>query len=186
MEFSGLTSIALFRGTGAVTAETWTVTLTNGHKILIPKGQSTDFASIPPIFQFMYPKFSKDYARAAVVHDYLYRGGVILEPTKGPYRPSRQLADRIFYWIALFDGTNVDRAIVMYLGLRLGGWFAWQKLDTPGDIKDMTEEKTPDRSKGEEFVPKVEEVTEEKKEEKPPPQVIRPMGIESEELIQGF
>lgn len=44
-----------------------------GITIHVPKGLQTDFASIPKIFWNVLPPAEGKYAKAAVVHDYLYR-----------------------------------------------------------------------------------------------------------------
>jgi hypothetical protein len=58
----------------------------NGDRYLIPKGFITDFASIPRIFWSILPP-TGDYGPAAVLHDFLYRTGVV----------SRARADDLFF-----------------------------------------------------------------------------------------
>lgn len=53
--------------------------------VYVPAGFETDFASVPRLFWRLYPPTGQ-YGKAAVVHDYLYRGSGV----------SRELADKIF------------------------------------------------------------------------------------------
>lgn len=59
--------------------------------------------------------FNDDYIRAAVLHDAAYTDG----------ERSRIECDRMFREAMLADGTFVVRAWVMWLGVRLGGVYAW-------------------------------------------------------------
>ncbi len=43
----------------------------SGETIKVPIGFITDFASVPRMFWWLYPKWGK-YGNAAVIHDYLY------------------------------------------------------------------------------------------------------------------
>lgn len=50
-----------------------------GNTVIVPKGFRTDFASVPRIFWGIFPPATGRYIRAAVVHDYLTTGGVIVD-----------------------------------------------------------------------------------------------------------
>lgn len=52
----------------------WIDKLHVGDVITVPKGATTDFASIPRIFWSIYPPYGL-YGKAAIIHDYLYRNG---------------------------------------------------------------------------------------------------------------
>lgn len=86
------------------------------EQILVPKGFSTDLASIPRTLWVFYAPFGK-YSRAAVVHDYLYR-----TQTK-----TRKESDKIFYKAMKDDGVATGIRHQVYLMVRLFGWFAWNK-----------------------------------------------------------
>jgi len=93
-----------------------------GIKVTVPKGQTTDFASIPRIFWPILPPVGR-YSRAAVVHDYLYRHGLF----------TRKDCDLIF--LHAMEELNVAKwkRIVMYWAVRLFGAPAYkkcQKVDT--------------------------------------------------------
>jgi len=62
----------------------------------VPVGFNSDLASIP---RFLWPILPPTgvYDKAAILHDYLYRRGVVYKLNQGPYRPKREEADKIFY-----------------------------------------------------------------------------------------
>ncbi len=86
-----------------------------GVKVTVPKGQTTDFASIPRIFWPILPPVGR-YSRAAVVHDYLYRHGLF----------TRKDCDLIF--LHAMEELNVAKwkRIVMFWAVRLFGAPAYQ------------------------------------------------------------
>ncbi len=88
----------------------------NGVVYTVPMGQETDLASvwnIPFASLFLAGRGNK----AAVVHDYLYRTGKV----------SRKTADLIFKEALRSQGESRLIAWTMYIGVRLGGWTAYQK-----------------------------------------------------------
>ena len=87
------------------------VTLTNGKRIVIPKGFITDFASVPRIFWSVIPPVGK-YCGAAVVHDYLY----------SKHQFPREFCDKQFYKLCLKEDNWHIRSAVMYIAVRLFGW----------------------------------------------------------------
>lgn len=87
--------------------------------IFIPEGSVTDWASIPDILK---PIITEVLGRkAALVHDYLYRtlgmGG----------RYSRKRCDEIFLEALIVLGVSLKDRTILYTGVRLGGWKAWNK-----------------------------------------------------------
>ena len=105
----------------------------------IPKGEETDFASIPRFMRAMYDINGK-HRRAAAVHDYLYgqagwvtvsaeftRDGFEIELDKAvDIRYTRQEADYEFYRIMLADGVRKSQAYLMYKTVRIfGGAHIW-------------------------------------------------------------
>lgn len=78
--------------------------------ITVPQGYETDLASIPPIFWPILPPHGK-YAKAAIVHDYLYTKGI----------KSKQYADNIFYEAMGVLGVPYWQRKVMYLAVKYFG-----------------------------------------------------------------
>jgi hypothetical protein len=81
---------------------------------LVPAGFVTDLASVPRLpLAFL---LTGDTAHeAAVVHDFIY--------SRAPV--PRDMADKVFKEAALVSGVPAWCANLMYLGIRLGGWAAW-------------------------------------------------------------
>jgi hypothetical protein len=81
---------------------------------LVPAGFVTDLASVPRLpLAFL---LTGDTAHeAAVVHDFIY--------SRAPV--PRDMADKVFKEAALVSGVPAWRANLMYAGIRLGGWMAW-------------------------------------------------------------
>lgn len=84
----------------------------------IPAGFRTDFASIPQWFLSFFPRDCAT-ARAAVLHDYLYR-------EEGW---DRRVSDAIFRRALLDDGVGRWTAFFMWLGVRVGGWRSFKRLN---------------------------------------------------------
>lgn len=88
-----------------------------GLTFLSKKGEITDFSSLP-----FWARWVVRWSRvdiAGVVHDKLYREGIV----------SRRTADYIWRLIAV-DGdhhANWAQAWVCWVGLRVGGWWVWRK-----------------------------------------------------------
>jgi hypothetical protein len=82
----------------------------------VPAGEDTDFASVPRVpLAFL---LAGDSAHAAaVVHDHLYK----------THEVDRAMADRVFEEAALVCGEPTWRAALMWAGVRVGGWHAWDK-----------------------------------------------------------
>lgn len=80
-----------------------------GH--VVPRGFVTDFASIPCLFWRVLPP-AGPWAKAAVLHDYLYRFGVV----------SRTQADTLFYERMKCDLVPGWQRWIIYLAVRLFGW----------------------------------------------------------------
>lgn len=82
----------------------------DGKKITVPRGFTTDLASVPRL-PIVWLLFGGQADKAAILHDYLYRTG----------RVSRKEADRIFREAALEEGEGALTAWFMWLGVRLFG-----------------------------------------------------------------
>lgn len=87
-----------------------------GHHIVVVKGFTTDFASVPRFFWRIIPKMGK-YSEAAVVHDYLYFSGIV----------SKEKADKIFYQLMKEAGVDWLTRKVMYYAVKYGGEDAWDR-----------------------------------------------------------
>ena len=85
-------------------------------EFIVPAGFGTDFASVPRLFWAVFPPYGR-FTKAAVVHDWLYRTHAV----------SRKDADGIFHRIMRELGTKWWRRRLMYLAVRLFGWYGWRK-----------------------------------------------------------
>lgn len=87
--------------------------------IHVPVGMTTDFTSVPIGLRNLLSPTGR-HGKAAVVHDMLYRFGRI-----GSRRTNRAEAD-----LVLLEGMQVLEVpgwqqVVIYGGIRLGGWLTW-------------------------------------------------------------
>jgi hypothetical protein len=94
--------------------------------IRVPVNMQTDFTSIPNWARYFYSPMGR-WAKAAVVHDYLYAGGWIrLIATNEVYRrPLKQEADEIFRLAMLRLGVTERNAKIMYRAVsmaKMGHW----------------------------------------------------------------
>ncbi len=117
----------------------------SGLSIIVPYNFTTDFASTPWFLWWLLPRWGK-YGNAAVIHDYLYRGGeidvdqnvyematatslmtAIALPTWSKAHPTRKQADQIMLEaMKVLEVTAWQRALI-YFGVRIGGWYGWRK-----------------------------------------------------------
>jgi hypothetical protein len=93
----------------------------------VPKGFTWDGASIPWIFRRVAPKIAGPYARAALIHDWLYDKKVCR--VNGTYtvldgETGRAVADLTFYRAMLEDNVGW-RAKWMYRFVKLFGKETW-------------------------------------------------------------
>lgn len=82
-----------------------------GRRVEVPTGFRTDFASVPRIVG-AYLLFGGKGKRAAVVHDFLYSGGLAV---------TREVADQVFREALIASGYGWLTVRAMYAGVRLGG-----------------------------------------------------------------
>ncbi|KKK40703.1 hypothetical protein LCGC14_2985670, partial [marine sediment metagenome] len=96
--------------------------------IAVPAKFVTDFASVPWIFQSVIPSWGR-YGKAAVIHDYLYQTHrIIMGPAGRLVIPvSRKEADLIFSKGMGDSGTSVLKIKIMYVAVRVFGYWAWRK-----------------------------------------------------------
>lgn len=96
-------------------------------RLTVAAGSTTDFASVPAVFRSLISKVGS-HARAAIVHDGLYRGlgnRRVSSDSKFIGWMTRLETDRLFRAMMLQDGTPPWRATVMYWAVRVGGKKAW-------------------------------------------------------------
>jgi hypothetical protein len=96
----------------------WT---TQGDHVHVPAGFVTDFASIPRGLWNLFPP-AGPYAPAAVIHDFLYRGGALHNR-----RPSRRETDAVFYDAMRELGISSTKRFVIWLAVRVFGRRAYQE-----------------------------------------------------------
>ncbi|WP_051085407.1 DUF1353 domain-containing protein [Hahella ganghwensis] len=96
-------------------------TCRDGYKITVKKGFRHDLASIPATARWLVSNDDFRVRRAAILHDFLYsiRGHLANKNL------SRAKCDSLFYEALRFDGVSRLKSGLMYLGVRAGGWFAW-------------------------------------------------------------
>ena len=85
-----------------------------GMVFVVPREFATDFASIPRFLWRVLPPWG-DYGHAAILHDWLYRSGKV---TRGE-------ADKCLLEVMWRDGVAHWKMLVIYAGVRVGGWKAW-------------------------------------------------------------
>lgn len=91
---------------------------TSSGPITVPKGSTTDLASVPRMFWWLIPPFGR-YTQAAVIHDYLYYTNEV----------DRKTADKIFYELMIKYDTYKWKAKLMYWAVRVFGRFVYKKRD---------------------------------------------------------
>ena len=84
--------------------------------ILVPIGFGTDLGSIPLALQNVFPKDGKAMY-GYILHDYLYKMGMY----------SRSTSDDMLEEAMQSLGVSWWRRKSVRLGLKLGGWVAWNK-----------------------------------------------------------
>jgi hypothetical protein len=82
--------------------------------IVVPEGFVTDFASVPRI-PLVFLVAGDEGHLAAVVHDFLYSRQDV----------PRSLADAVFREAMGASGEPGWRSWLMWAGVRIGGWVAW-------------------------------------------------------------
>jgi hypothetical protein len=88
----------------------------SGETIKVQAGFITDFASVPRLFWWIFPKWGK-YGNAAVIHDYLYW----VQEEKYP----KERADEIFLEAMMVLNTGKLTADILYCAVKYFGRFAW-------------------------------------------------------------
>ena len=78
--------------------------------ITVPEGFITDLTSVPRLFWSVFPPAGQ-YAKAAVIHDYLYQH----------HQLSRQAADKLFLDAMTALGVGFKTRRLIYIAVRLFG-----------------------------------------------------------------
>lgn len=91
----------------------------NTDSIRVPSGFVCDFASVPWLFQRIFPKMGTLSDAPAVLHDWLYVTELF----------DRKTCDEIFLKALKERGVPKWKAYSMYYAVRLGGGFVWDKHD---------------------------------------------------------
>lgn len=87
-----------------------------GYSFIIPKGYTTDFASVPQIFWWLIPAHC-NASMPAVVHDYTCEFGIL----------PRQICDNIFLELLKKENIKKWQYTIMYLYVRALGWIRYDK-----------------------------------------------------------
>jgi hypothetical protein len=101
-------------------------------QITAPAGFHTDYASVPRL-PFAYLVVGGKGRKAAVIHDFLYSGGMVYGmPLK------RDEADAVFAEALKATGYGPTVVNLMYAGVRLGGWWSFKdaNLAQPEAVAD--------------------------------------------------
>ena len=94
--------------------------------VTVPENFPTDFASVPRL-PIVYSLFGDSGHMAAVIHDYIYFTALVVRPS----------ADRVFLEAMKASGIPLWKAYPMYLGVRAGGWMAWNAHRKAGHPKKV-------------------------------------------------
>ncbi len=95
--------------------EPLTVQLQNGDWLTVPVGFVTDLASTPILVWPILPPWD-EYARAAVVHDYLFQTG----------KYGWSFSNRAMLHLMKEDSVDWWKQRFVYLGLQIGSWPIWR------------------------------------------------------------
>lgn len=101
-------------------------TPTGEDYVTVEAGFITDFASTPRVIWSLFPPWGK-YGKAAVVHDKLYRTRLVTNKAQGNWTVTRHEADCVLWEAMGVTGTPTVSRLCIYLGVRLGGWVAWNR-----------------------------------------------------------
>ena len=96
-------------------------TASDGTTYTVPKGFTTNFASIPRIFWSIITPTGK-WSNASVLHDFLYDNGYKIGV-------SRKKADKIFYDAMIDSGVSRITANIMWFCVRAFAYFHYKRKD---------------------------------------------------------
>lgn len=87
--------------------------------VVVPEGFITDFASVPRV-PIAFMLFGARAHHESVLHDYLYKIDSIPQVT-------RKQADDVFLEAMTVRGKGLFVRLMMFAGVRIGGWTAWHQ-----------------------------------------------------------
>lgn len=93
----------------------------------VPSGFVTDFASVPRLLKALWPSPGGKWDLPAVVHDKAYKDGYVRNIYGGKRAITRAEGDQMFRDGMEAQGVRETAEAWFYLGVRLGGWWAWNK-----------------------------------------------------------
>ena len=101
----------------------------------VPQLWVTDLTSIPWWLPFW--RREGEHTPASVVHDVVYARGRVIRDDK-EIDVSRSFADREVYLRAMEDlKTPAIRRRLLYLGVRIGGWWTWSRFRKKQALEDQ-------------------------------------------------
>lgn len=93
--------------------------------IVAKKGFRTNYASIDILLKtgliFFYAFLASYGDQSATIHDWLYSGYGIERPNGSIYYPTRRECDEAFHRALLDEGVGPIRAMLFFIGVRIGG-----------------------------------------------------------------
>ena len=96
-------------------------------RITVPAGFNSNFASTPSWLWSIYAPIGR-YTYAAIVHDYLYCVGAVIDLDGHQTRTvSRKEADHILRVLMQLGGCRPQTPWAFWVSVRLAGWVHWQK-----------------------------------------------------------
>ncbi len=91
-------------------------------KYVIPVGFVSDGASIPRLFwRILDPRINSKTLKPSIRHDFVYRTPSV--------RITRKQADKMYYRELRENDYSRCKCILVYLGVRLGGWLSYKKRE---------------------------------------------------------
>lgn len=93
--------------------------------ITVPKGFVFNGHSVPVLFLWLLPRAHPIYLQAAALHDWLYADNA--------WPGSRRHADDIYFEALRVLAVPKFWVWAMWVGVRLGGWFAWRQRHRVSD-----------------------------------------------------
>ncbi|AQT69958.1 hypothetical protein STSP2_03158 [Anaerohalosphaera lusitana] len=90
------------------------------------QGFVSDGNSVPWLFRGLVPKFGRNTV-AGIAHDWLYYSGEMINSSGRAVQISQRQADMIRLELCRWCSVPWWQRLVSYIGLRIGGWYAWRK-----------------------------------------------------------
>ena len=93
----------------------------NNKEWKVPQGSFLNGATIPrSLWTLIGSPYVGKYRRASVIHDYFVGEGYNPEVSNR----NRKMADKMFYRACKHDGCSNREASILYIGVRIGTWYA--------------------------------------------------------------